>query len=127
MADPDAGAHRKPIRKLRHWKQQFEPNAKFVWRRAMRWNKHDFVAGEPVPEWLQEQLGRRLRRFWESNMIELAEFAEPNSLTGLPPDPPPDPPEEQDAVADGEASNSDDKPRKRKRKRRSRHAAEDEE
>ncbi len=67
------------IRKLRHWKQQYQKNARFVWRKATRWpNEHGkgdtlYPAGSFVPVWVQATMGAKLRRFWESNRIELYE------------------------------------------------------
>lgn len=69
------------VRKLRHWKQRFNPNARFMWRRFTLFDGIGYDAGTEVPEGL---LGRtKARRFWESNRIELWEFEDPNVATGL--------------------------------------------
>jgi hypothetical protein len=67
---------RKIIRKLRHWKQRFDRDAAFVWRKALRWTDDvRVVPGEIVSEEILAQMGTaKLRRFWESGMIELAEL-----------------------------------------------------
>lgn len=64
------------IRVLRHWKQRFDPNAAFVFRKTTVWDgRTTFQAGDLVPEGLLP--AHRLRRFWEAGRIELAEFDEP--------------------------------------------------
>ena len=79
----------RPIRKLRHWKQQYDKNACFVWRRDVHWDADtDFKKGEPVPDGLINPV--KLRRFWESQWIELLEFEEVNVVTGRP-EPVPEP------------------------------------
>ena len=70
----------KPIRKLRHWKQRFDKNAAFAWRKNITYAGHYYARGELVPEGLIPRT--KIRRFWESRIIELYEFAEPNVLTG---------------------------------------------
>lgn len=72
----------KIIRKLRHWKQQFDKNAAFVWRRRMLYRGTLTVLGDPIPEFLASNK-TKLRRFWESQVIELAEFDAPNVATGV--------------------------------------------
>ena len=76
----------KRIRKLRHWKQRFNENAKFVWRRSVMWDGEAMQIGSEVPESLATNRVK-LKRFWESEIIELAEFEEPDVLTGRPPEP----------------------------------------
>lgn len=66
----------KPIRKLRHWKQQFRKDARFVWRKRTDWNGRCFEAGEVIPEDVIAEMGAKVRRFWESNRIELADFSD---------------------------------------------------
>lgn len=71
----------RPVRRLRHWKQQFDKNAHFIWRKNVTYGTTIFVAGQRVPDGLIPTA--KLRRFWESRFIELAEFKEPkNVLTG---------------------------------------------
>ena len=72
----------KIVRKLRHWKQQFDKNAAFIWRRRMLYLGKLTIPGTPIPELLANNK-RKLRRFWESKVIELAEFDAPNVATGV--------------------------------------------
>ena len=72
---------RKKVRTLRHWKQRFDKNAEFIWRRPITWQGKTVKAGDPTPQDLQDNK-TKLRRFWEARVIELAEFEEPNVLTG---------------------------------------------
>ena len=66
------------IRKLRHWKQRFNKNAKFIWRKRMRWAGDTYtVPGELVPEDFPKT---KLYAFWEAGAIELAEFEEPTNV-----------------------------------------------
>lgn len=74
------------IRKLRHWRQQFEPNAAFIWRRPGLWadwrppsvveGRATIAPGEIIPPELAENR-RKLETLWEAGRIELAEFDEP--------------------------------------------------
>lgn len=72
----------KIIGKLRHWKQRFKPNAAFVWRRRCLFQGKMTEIGMPIPDVLVK-LPTKLRRFWESRVIELAEFDAPNVATGV--------------------------------------------
>ncbi len=72
----------KIIRKLRHWKQRFDQNAAFIWRRRMLYRGTLTIPGTPIPELLASNR-TKLRRFWESKVIELAEFDAPNVATGV--------------------------------------------
>lgn len=72
----------KTIGKYRHWKQQFQADAGFVFRRAITWTTPErsarFEPGTELPEWVRESMGRaKLRRWWESHYIELAKFEDP--------------------------------------------------
>ena len=65
------------VRKYRHWRQRFNPDAAFVLRRPL------LIFGEPFPRGHRlsdEQvlaIGRtKIRRWWESKAIELADFAD---------------------------------------------------
>ena len=71
---------RTKIRTLRHWKQRFNKNSKFVWRRAKVFAGIQYAIGDDLPE---DVAMTKLRRFWESGVIELAEFQAPNVATGL--------------------------------------------
>ncbi|UFK26765.1 hypothetical protein [Roseobacter phage RDJL6] len=78
------------VRSLRHWKQRFNHNAKFIWRRPIIWQGETVEVGTPIPEDLVK--GRaKLRRFWEAGVIELAEFEDPDVVTGQEPEPVKDP------------------------------------
>ena len=70
---------RKIIRKLRHWKQQFDKNAGFVCRRSFKWDEIVTEVGDEIPEGLFENKAK-LENFWESDWIELAEFEEPEAV-----------------------------------------------
>lgn len=70
------------VRRLRHWKQRFNQNAEFVWRKQMTFGGETVKPGQPIPQELKDN-PVKLRRFWESRAIELAEFDEPNVATGV--------------------------------------------
>lgn len=74
-------AKKRLVRKLRHWKQRFDKNAKFIWRRPIVFQGNKVREGDPIPQALENN-PTKLRRFWESKVIELAEFAAPNVATG---------------------------------------------
>ena len=71
----------KQIRKLRHWKQRFNRNAEFIFRRRVNWGTKIYEPGDLIPKELQDN-PTKLRRFWESHTVELAEFDVPNVATG---------------------------------------------
>lgn len=75
----------KPIipgrRRLRHWKQRFDPKAKFIWSRSVKYKGEKTVVGAEIPSCVQENRAK-LRRFWQAKVIELAHFEAPNVLTG---------------------------------------------
>lgn len=71
----------KRIRKLRHWKQRYDPNAKFVWRRSVTWDGEPVAIGSEIPASLAGNRAK-LKRFWASNIIELLAFDEPDVVTG---------------------------------------------
>lgn len=72
---------RKPTRRLRHWKQRWNKNAEFIWAKQVTWMGEPTVPGKPIPAELVA-MPTKLRRFWESKVIELAEFDAPNVATG---------------------------------------------
>jgi hypothetical protein len=85
------------IRKIRHWKQRFDPKARMVWRKRVRWPNRDgkglmtFEPGDVVPAWVIKSMnGNKLRNLWEAGRIELLGFEAPNVRTGVV-DPPPEP------------------------------------
>lgn len=64
---------RKIVRKLRHWKQQYDKNAEFICRRSFKWDDIVTKIGDIIPKALFENKGK-LENFWEADWIELAEF-----------------------------------------------------
>lgn len=69
------------MRRMRHWKQRFEANAKFVWNKPVTWQGEQVELGAPIPEELSKNRNR-LRRFWEAGVIQLCEFEAPDVATG---------------------------------------------
>ena len=63
-------------RRLRHWKQRYAPNAAFIFRRRMLFGGKICHPGEQIPAELAANKAK-LRRFWEGQIIELAEFEAP--------------------------------------------------
>ena len=63
-------------RRLRHWKQRYAPNAAFIWRRRIFFGGKTYEPGERIPDELVANKAK-LRRFWEGQIIELAEFETP--------------------------------------------------
>ena len=74
------------VHKLRHWKQQYHPNAAFICRRRMAWGGRNYEPGGRIPAELAANKAK-LRRFWEAGWIELAEFQAPDVATGQPAEP----------------------------------------
>lgn len=74
------------IRRNRHWKQRFNEDADFVWRRTVKFGGQVFHAGDPVDKALfggDARLRRvKLLRFWHSHAIELANFEGRDAATG---------------------------------------------
>lgn len=68
-------------RAIRHWKQRFDKDAIFIWRKGLTWEGERVVAGTEIPQSLYDNK-IKLRRFWDSGVIELASFVEPDVLTG---------------------------------------------
>lgn len=76
------------VRKFRHWKQRFNPDAKFIFRRGVLFGPKRYDRGDLCPEeLLRNKL--KLRNFWEARVIELAEFEVPDIITGQRPSIPP--------------------------------------
>ena len=76
---------RRILRKVRHWKQRFDPNVKFIFRRGMTFAGKKHQRGDYVPKKLLTNR-LKLENFWEAEVIELAEFAVPGrpiSLLGV--------------------------------------------
>ena len=63
------------MRKLRHWRQRFDPKATFVFRRRTKWSGEWMEPGDPVP--MDGLSVAKLRSMWEAKRIELAEIEEP--------------------------------------------------
>lgn len=73
-------------RRLRHWKQQFDPNARFIWRRSTLFNGVEYVAGDVLSEDVILKMGvNKLRRLWQSSRIELHQFEAPPTTHPLRP------------------------------------------
>ncbi len=93
------------IRKIRHWKQRFDPKAKMVWRKRVRWPTRNrkglqtFKPGEEVPDWVIASMGgNKLRNLWESGRIELLGFEAPTPSGQAPVEAAPEPQLEQPQV-----------------------------
>ena len=71
----------RPTRRLRHWKQRFNKDAKFTWNKAVLWRGKPVKVGEPIPKSLANERNK-LRRFWEAGVIQLMDFSAPDVLTG---------------------------------------------
>ncbi len=72
---------RRKVRILRHWKQRFHKDAEFIWRRSVTYSGKKYYPGDSIPDVLAGNK-TKLRRFWESSTIELAQFEDPDVLTG---------------------------------------------
>lgn len=72
---------RKMVRRLRHWKQRFNKDAEFIFQRPLTYCGVAYEPGDAIPETLALNK-TKLRRFWESHTIQLAEFEAPNVATG---------------------------------------------
>lgn len=73
-------------RRLRHWKQRYQPGARFVFSRQTRWGDRAYEPGDLIPDDLAGNRNR-LRRLWDARRIELEVFEAPDVGTGQPPDP----------------------------------------
>ena len=59
-------------RRARHWKQLWDPNAKFVWRKRLLFNGKHTEVGKAVTKKQRQTLGvNRLRRWWDAGVIEI--------------------------------------------------------
>ena len=67
--------------KLRHWKQRFDKNVSFVWSRSILFGGSYTKVGEIIPDVLSKN-PIKLKRFWESRVIELKDFKAPDVQTG---------------------------------------------
>jgi hypothetical protein len=133
-----AAASPQVIRKFRHWKQRFDPKAKMVWRKRVRWPNTEktkpgkpadglvtFEPGTEVPAWVIKSMGgAKLRNLWESGRIELLGFKGPNVRTGVvDPVPEPQAPEPTQAAAPQAPSSNRKKKTTTRKKATSRTAA----
>lgn len=66
---------RRVVRKLRHWKQRFDPTARFVFRRRCRFAGKQYQRGDEIPESLRKKR-LKLEDFWEAGVIELLGWGE---------------------------------------------------
>ena len=78
------------MRKLRHWRQRFDPKATFVFRRRTKWSGEWMEPGDPVP--MDGLSVAKLRNMWDARRIELAEIEEPAPTGSNPEEPPPEAP-----------------------------------
>ena len=66
---------RKKLRTLRHWKQQFNENSDFMFRRhSLLWGV-EYQRGDDIPDELRTHKFK-LKRFWEAKRIEIVEYEE---------------------------------------------------
>ena len=73
------------IRKMRHWRQRFDPKAEFIFRRARTYDGKTYQPGEKIPKALKENR-RKLLFMWEAKYIELAEWEAPKTAFNSPPE-----------------------------------------
>jgi len=74
----------RPVRRMRHWKQRFNKDAKFTWIKPVTWQGKQVKIGDPIPKSLTENRNK-LRRFWEAGVIQLSDFSAPDVITGQAP------------------------------------------
>ena len=67
--------------RMRHWKQRFDKGADFTWRRNTVYAGEQYYAGDRIPQDLKDK-PTKLRRFWESKWIQLADFDAPDVVMG---------------------------------------------
>lgn len=71
---------RRAIQKVRHWRQRFDPDVDFIWRRSILFDGRMTKVGAPVPKSLRGNR-RKLRDLWEAKTIELARFGPQQTST----------------------------------------------
>ena len=72
------------VSKVRHWRQRFHKEARFVFRRTITYGDRTYGPGDPIPIDLFNKKNK-LRNFWESGTIELQrEPVKPPNDYGLP-------------------------------------------
>lgn len=63
--------------KLRHWKQHYSADAKFVLRKRLLFAGKQMERGDVLTEEMKAVLGRgRLENWWEANIIEIMDGTE---------------------------------------------------
>lgn len=87
--------------RLRHWRQKFDPNGKFVFRRSVFFLDRQYEPGDPVPA-EAKNMGAKLMNMWNANFIE---NAPPETVES-------DPDEEVKVTA--EAAKAEEKPKKKR-------------
>ena len=72
------------VSKVRHWRQRFHKEARFVFRKIITYGDKTYGPGDPIPIDLFKKKNK-LRNFWESGTIELQqETVKPPNDYGLP-------------------------------------------
>ena len=61
--------------KMRHWRQHFDPAAKYVWRRPAK--RADGTFAQPGDEVDKAVVGHRLKRLWQLERIEIKDWVDP--------------------------------------------------
>ena len=61
--------------KRRNWRQKFDPSTAMIFSRPVRVDQEVFEAGDPVPTTWP---ARYLRRLWDNEKIEMAEYEAPD-------------------------------------------------
>lgn len=101
---------------MRHWKQQWDPNAALVFLKRLRMGddpENPYVLpGDPVTKAIRAKLGtNRLRRWWEARVVGLADWLPNSGRQARRHDaPPPTPPGEKTEEPKVEEPKVEDKP-----------------
>jgi len=66
---------RQTVRRVRHWRQRFNPEAEFVWARPVTFDGRHKKAGTKVDK--RKLHPNKLRRLWFSRFIEEANWKAP--------------------------------------------------
>ena len=69
--------------RARHWKQRFQPGARYIFRKRGNWYGVTYEVGARIPQELQDDY-RRLRRAWDTRLIELEIFDPVHVNSGQP-------------------------------------------
>lgn len=65
---------------MRHWRQKFSTDAPMVFRKRVNVGYKVFEPGEALPDDLREQMGSRLRSWWNAKLIQLAPSHDPDVI-----------------------------------------------